>query len=64
MGKMIDTKEAVVRTKRTPSYLTRLFRRGFFTTAHKVGRDWFVDEDELARIHEIRMGRPPKAPKN
>ena len=56
---MLTTKQAAERLGVTPDYIRALIIRGQLV-AVKHGRDWDIDEADLARIKRLRRPRKPK----
>jgi len=59
MMALITTSEAA---ERLGVHITRVqqFIRSKRLPAEKVGRDWLIDENNLALVSERKTGRPPK----
>ena len=53
---MITLKEYAERQGRNPAVVRQKAIRGGFQTARKIGRDWFIDEDEPYADLRIRDG--------
>ena len=51
------TEEAAVRLGVDPSRVRQLIRAGRLP-ARKQGRDWWIEEADLARVQERKPGRP------
>jgi excisionase family DNA binding protein len=60
MMALITTSEAA---ERLGVHITRVqqFIRSKRLPAEKVGRDWLIEEKDLALVGERKTGRPPKA---
>jgi excisionase family DNA binding protein len=60
MMALITTSQAA---ERLGVHITRVqqFIRSKRLPAEKVGRDWLIDENNLALISECKTGRPPKS---
>ncbi|MGH9755924.1 MAG: helix-turn-helix domain-containing protein [Blastocatellia bacterium] len=57
---LLDTNEAAERLGVTRRQITTLIQQGKLR-ATKMGRDWFIDEDDLESVKERpRRGRPRK----
>ena len=54
---IITLKEYAERLGVNPTVASHKAQRGGFVTAHKVGRDWLIDEDEPYTDGRIRSGR-------
>lgn len=53
---MIPLKEYALRLNKSPDNARHLAQRGSFNTAQKLGRDWFVDEDEPWPDRRVKSG--------
>lgn len=53
---LIPLKEYAVRLGKNPDNARHLAQRGSFASAQKLGRDWFVDEDELWPDRRVKTG--------
>ena len=53
---LIPLKEYAVRLGRNPDNARHLAQRGSFASAQKLGRDWFVDEDEPWPDRRVKSG--------
>ena len=53
---MITLKEYAVRHGRNPATFRQKALRGGFQTAQKIGRDWFIDENEPYVDKRIQSG--------
>ncbi len=53
---MITLKEYAERLGKNPVVARQKAQRGTFQTARKIGRDWFIDEDEPYEDARIKTG--------
>ena len=53
---LITLKEYAGRHGKNPIVVRQKALRGGFTTAQKLGRDWFIDEDEPYEDRRIKTG--------
>lgn len=53
---MIPLKEYALRLGKNPQVVYQKAARGTFNTARKVGRDWFIDEDEPYQDRRLKTG--------
>ena len=60
--RLITTKEAAERLNVSVKRVTALIREGRLP-AEKVGRDWLINERDLAKVQIRKTGRPRKAAK-
>jgi excisionase family DNA binding protein len=60
---MIGTAEIAKRLHVTPERVRALIKSGRLPSAQKLGRDWFVDERDLALVKNRKPGRPRKLAK-
>lgn len=54
---MITLKEYAIRHGKNPNVVGNKARYGTFKTAKKIGRDWFIDEDEPYEDQRIKSGK-------
>lgn len=54
---MIPLKEYAKRFDKAYVSIQQKARRGGFQTAQKIGRDWFIDEDEPYIDNRIKSGK-------
>lgn len=54
---MIPLKEYAERHGKSPDNARQAVWRGSFQTAQKIGRDWFVDEDEPWPDRRVKSGK-------
>src|SRR5215831_10999710 len=60
--KLITTEEAAARLGVTKRRVQAMIRSGRLL-AEKMGRDWFIKEEDLALVADRKPGRPPAAKK-
>ena len=53
---MITLKEYAERLGKSPTVVRQKAQRGTFQTAKKMGRDWFIDEEEPYEDARIKTG--------
>lgn len=53
---LIPLKEYAEKLGKNPDNARQLARRGSFQTAQKIGRDWFVEEDEPWPDRRVKTG--------
>jgi excisionase family DNA binding protein len=58
--KLLTTKEAATRLGVTVTRVQQLIAAGSLP-AEKMGRDYFIKEDDLKLVEDRKPGRPPKA---
>ena len=58
---LIPLTEYAKRHGKAPANARQLAGRGSFVTARKMGRDWFVDEDEPWPDRRVKTGAYKKA---
>lgn len=56
-GKTINTKEAATIIGVTPTRVRQFITEGRFATARKIGRDLFIDENEVKRFGKLPRGK-------
>lgn len=54
---MIPLKEYAERLGKNPVIVCQKAIRGGFKTARKIGRDWFIDEDESYVDNRVKSGK-------
>ena len=54
---MITLKEYALRLGKDPVVVRHKAQRGTFRTAKKIGRDWFIDENEPYDDARIKSGK-------
>jgi hypothetical protein len=57
MGKKITLVEYAKRHGKAKNTVRRKARDGNFKTAEKIGRDWFIDEDEPYIDYRVKSGK-------
>lgn len=62
MAKMITTKEAATRLGVDPSRVLALIKADRLP-AQKIGRDWLIDPDDLAKVEHRPNGYPKGKPR-
>jgi excisionase family DNA binding protein len=60
---MIGTAEIAKQLKVTQERVRALIKTGRIPSAVKLGRDWFIDEKDLALVKNRKPGRPRKSAK-
>lgn len=58
---MIGTAEIAKRLRVSAERVRALIKAGRLPSAKKLGRDWFIDEKDLALVKDRKPGRPRKA---
>lgn len=58
---LITIKEYAERLGKNPQVVYQKAARGTFETAVKIGRDWFIDEDEPYSDRRVKHGRYVKS---
>ena len=54
---LITLKEYAMRHGRNPGTMRQRANRGCFKTAVRMGRDWFIDEDEQFEDKRVKTGK-------
>jgi len=54
---LITIKEYAIRNEKAHVTARQMARRGSFKTAKKMGRDWFIDEDEPYPDNRVKSGK-------
>ena len=54
---IITLKEYAERLGKNPVVVRHKAQRGQFNTARKIGRDWFIDEDEPYEDRRVKSGK-------
>ena len=54
---VITLREYAKRHEKNPVTVAQKAARGKFETAQKIGRDWFIDEDEPYEDRRVKHGR-------
>jgi excisionase family DNA binding protein len=60
IGGKITTAEAAAKLGKTIRHVQWLITEGRLP-AEKVGRDYFINEEDLKLVSNLKRGRPPKA---
>lgn len=60
--KMITLKEWAIAHGMKPASARQKAGRGGFKTARKIGRDWFIDENEENPDNRVKSGKYKKSP--